>query len=157
MEEKQCWVRISDYGVSKTKAGGVQVFIDVYKDGDKKRWYGSPFKKDGSLNDMCILQLAACGFDPSIHKILDLEAGPASEILVTDEDVECEIGPETAPTGEQIMRVKWIGAAPRQTYSREELKALVTDEQEQALKSAANKFRVRKKKVKLDPEEDIAF
>lgn len=157
MEAGNHLVRIKDYGVSVSKSGSMNVFIEVTKNGESMRWFGSPMKRDGTPNEMCLLQLAACGFDPSSDSIEDLNKGLDSGLLVIDEDVECQVGPETSPTGDIVLRMKWIGAAPRKTLSTEEVKALITDEQRAALKTVSGKFKVRKKSVKQNPDETIPF
>lgn len=157
MEVGKHLVRIKDYGISIAKSGGLTVFIEVTKNGESMRWFGSPIKKDGNPNDMCLAQLTACGFDPSVNSIEDLNGGPESQILITDEDIECQIGPETSPIGDTLIRIKWIGAPPKKVLGQDEIRGLMTDEQRAALKASASKFKVRKKAPKQDPEEEIAF
>lgn len=156
MEVGKHLVRIKDYGISQSKAGGLTIFIDVEKDGDTKRWYGSPYKRDGELNDMCVAQLAACGFDPS--KGFDrLGEGIEGGALITDEDIDCAVALEMNGKGEQEARIKWLGVNPTPRLSADEVKQLVTTEQQEKLKASAAKFKPRARKVKQDPDEPVPF
>lgn len=157
MEVGRHVVRVVDYGISRTKAGGVTVFAEIVKGSESMKWYGSPFKKDGELNDMCISQLVACGFDPENNEIKDLQKGVDSGLLITDEDLDCEVAMEMGPDGTDLLKVKWLGCSPVSRLSTEEAKELISDEKEKKLKASASKFKVRKRKPKENPGEAIPF
>jgi hypothetical protein len=156
MEVGKHLVRIKDYGLSQSKTGGLTIFIDVEKDGDSKRWYGSPYKRDGEVNEMCIAQLAACGFDPSAG-FDKLGEGVEGGALITDEDIDCVVANELNGKGELEPRLKWIGINPTPRLSADEAKQIVTSEQQQKLMASASKFKPRARKKKQDPDEPVPF
>jgi len=51
MELGKQLARIVDYGMTKTKKGGAQVFVQFQVGGEISTWYGVPFKNDGEVND----------------------------------------------------------------------------------------------------------
>lgn len=156
MEVGKHLVRIKDYGINQSKAGGMFVFIDIEKDDVTLRWYGSPIKKDGTPNEMCLAQLVACGFDLE-KDISSLGEGIDSGLLVTDEDIDCVVANEMNGKGEMEAKVKWLGVNPTPRLSTDEVKALITDEQRDKLKALSSKFKTRTRKKVASPDEEVPF
>lgn len=150
--------RITDYGTTKAKSGSVQIFIKFQIGGEESTWFGSPYKKESDdVNDMCLMQLAYCGFDPELHEIDALSQGLDSGILITDEDIDLVIADQTLPNGDIARRIKSIGEFGPVRITSEETKSLVSDTKKQKLKASAGKFKVRKKVEKEDPTLETPF
>ena len=140
--------RITDYGISKTKLGSVQVFVRLLvesTDGSKEvTWYGVPFKKDGEVNEFMMAQLAYCGFDPATNTIEDLSKGIDSGILITTENIDVYARDETSPSGEIVRKINTLGPMGPIRIDGEEAKTLISTEQAAKIKSLASKYKVRK-------------
>lgn len=150
--------RIVDYGTTKTKAGSLQVFIKFQIGAEESTWYGVPYKKDSDeVNDMCLMQLTYCGFDPSKNELEELSGGLDSNILITDEDIDLVIADQITPNGDTARRIKSIGEFGPTRITAEESKTLVSEAKKQKLKEAASKFKVRKKVEKEDPTLETPF
>lgn len=150
--------RIVDYGVTKTKSGSLQVFVKFSIGNEESTWYGVPYKKDSDeVNDMCMMQLVYCGFDPSQAELERLGTGLESGLLITDEDIDLYIADEMMPNGDVKRRIKTIGELGPTRISADEAKSLVSDAKKQKLKESASKFKVRKKKEKQNPDTSIPF
>lgn len=150
--------RIVDYGTTLTKAGSLQVFIKFAVGREESTWYGSPFLKDkDEPNDMCLMQLAQCGFDVSSNEPSELSAGIDSGLLITDEDIEVIVADETMPNGDLKRRIKTIGELGPTRITAQKAKELISDAKKAKLKEAASKYKVRKKVQKKNPEEPTPF
>lgn len=149
--------RINDYGITQTKGGSLQIFINFNVAGESSTWYGMPYKKDGEVNDICLMQLATCGFDPAANTFEHLALGLASGILITDEDVDVYVADVVQPDGSLRRRINSIGEFGPKRVSASDTTALTTAEQKEKLKAAAGKFKVRQKKEKQDPDEALPF
>jgi hypothetical protein len=150
--------RIVEYGTTLTKLGSAQVFIRLrLEDGDETTWYGVPIKKDGDTNDIMLQQLAYCGFDPSSNQISDLSLGIESGVLVTDEDLDVYCTMQLNKVGEEELRINSIGSIGPVRADADAIKTALTQEQADKIKASANKFKVRVKKKKEDPTENIPF
>lgn len=146
MKEGKNIARITDYGLTKTKLGSAQIFIKVdFLEGGSATWYGVAFKKNGEPNDMCLKQLAYCGFDFETNTIDQLAYGPLLSLLRTDDiDVYCRH--ETAPNGEQVLRINSIGELfGPQRVEADEAKQMLDKDALEKLKNAGSKFKAHKK------------
>ncbi len=147
--------RIIDYGLGKTKAGEVSVYIRFKIGSEEPLWFGSPFKKDGNPNDMCLQQLAEAGFDFEARTINDLYHGLTSGCLITDEDINVMVADRVQGDGQTKRQIDFIGERGMPKISAEEAKALLDEQRLASLKGAGTKFRSRKKKDK--PEDIVPF
>lgn len=149
--------RIVDYGVTKTKKGSFQVFVNLLVDGrDSATWYGMPIKNNGEINVFCFTQLAYCGFNAETHSIEDLSRGTESGLLITSEDIEVYARMETDGKGDEILRVNSLGPLGPIKIDVNEAKSLLSAEQSAKLKAIGGKFKPRKpsKAPAADTESD---
>ena len=152
--------RITDYGMTKTRAGKGQIFVRVaLDDGDEQTWYGMPFKNDGELNEICIQQLVYCGLDLERFSINDVNKGPSCGALDTDSPIDVYCANKTQGDGSLQMRINSLGPIGPMVLAEDEVDTLFTDEQRAKLKAAANKFKPKKRAaVKKEAEdEDVPF
>lgn len=148
--------RIRDYGISATKAGKAQVFVQVvFTNGEEATWYGYPLKNDGELNESFMRQLCYAGFDPSKNNLQDLQFGKDSEALDTTSDIDFYAREERAPNGDMQIRLNSIGPFGPARVSSEAIKELIPQTLEDKIKSLAGRFEVRSRSPK--PSDSIPF
>lgn len=140
--------KIVDYGITTTRAGALQVFVRLdIEDSGLQTWYGMPFKKDGTLNGMCLQQLANCGFDASEHEIQELDAGVDSGLMDVDSFIDVYATKQTKPDGSEFVGINSLGEIGPMRADSEVIKTLITPEQSAMLKAAGAKFKPRKKSL----------
>lgn len=156
--------RIVDYGTTLSKLGSAQVFIRLrLDDGDETTWYGVAIKKDGEHNAIMLQQLAYCGFNPAVDKLSNLSKGPDSGLLIMDEDLDIYCTMQLNNRGEDELRIGSIGPIGPSRATSEEINLAISKEQEEKIRAAAGRFKVRERKPKQpqvtapNPEEEMPF
>lgn len=135
---KQCEARISAYGTDTGKTSGKPYFyIDFNVEGVGVRWFGSPIKKDGTINNLFAQQLAAAGFDTSRHKLADFSAGTGSNVLNESGTIKVRVVSTVKPNGEPGWNIGWIGES--KTLSKEELTASLPANIDEMMKAVTPK------------------
>lgn len=152
--------QIVDHGLTKTKAGNIQIFIrfSLGDSGEEQTWYGSPFKKDtGEINKFCIQQLCYVGFDPATMELEDLNKdGTLDKSQLFDVYGQNQ----TQGDGSLMVRIGSLGPLGPERATAEEISTIVTSTQKQSLKELAGKYRASKPVMpvnKPDPLETIPF
>lgn len=150
--------KITDYGVSITKTGAVQVFVNVlFNSGEAATWYGYPIKKDGEINEMFMKQICHAGFDPSKNSLQELQFGALSDVLDCNAEIDFYVRDEMGPTGETVRRLNTIGPIGPTRASSDELSLLLPKSIDEKVKASAHKFTVRARNTAANPTDTIPF
>jgi len=148
------YAQIVDHGLTKTRAGNIQVFIklSIGDEGEQQTWYGSPFKKDtGEINKMCIQQLCYVGFDPATMELEDLNK---DNLLDKSQLFEVYGVNQTQGDGSLAVRVGSLGPLGPERVTGEEISTIISASQKQSLKELSGKYKVSKPKVTAEPKKD---
>lgn len=135
---KQYDAKISNYGsgIGKT-SGKTYIFIDFNVEGVGMKWFGSPMKQDGTLNQMFPVQLAAAGFDASKNSLADLSAGYGSNVLNEHGAVKVRVVQKQNGQGIMEWSVAWVGESKR--ISKEETAAGLPPNIDELMRKASPK------------------
>jgi hypothetical protein len=135
---KQYDAKITAYGSGIGKTSNKAYFyIDFNVDGVGMRWFGSPVKLTGELNQLFVSQLAAAGFDAARHSLAELGAGMGSNVL--NENGTVKVRAVQKPNGRNEMEwsIAWIGESKKVT--KEELAAGLPANIDELMRKAAVK------------------
>lgn len=150
--------KITDYGISVTKQGTAQVFVNILlSSGEATTWYGYPVKKDGEINEMFMKQICHAGFDPSKNTIQDLQFGALSDVLDCNSEIDFYARDEMNPNGDLVRRINAIGPMGPTRAAAEELQAILPKSLDEKLKASAHKYSVRARKSVESPSDAIPF
>lgn len=118
--------KITDYGVSDTKAGNPQVFVRFAfqtQDGQSKEltWYGSFV---GGAKDITLKALIACGMNPNTFgRMIEFNNGPSSGLLDMNKPLEIDVQqePHHSEPGKMVTRIAWVNDPENPTYTQKRL------------------------------------